>query len=241
MSGWHPVDLAGTLIAKAGQGTQLDQQSLDPARPVDDRQLIVMHGNRRAFFLPIGQVGEIWIHGPSVADGYWSRDDPFESKPNGTDALFFRSGDLGFLHDGELFVTGRIKDLLIVRGRNLYPQDVEMVVEEISPALRQGGGATFSLEESDEEIAVVHEVKARLVDSLDDLLMEIGARVTEQFDVMPALICLIEPGQLPKTTSGKVQRRKCRERLLAGELATVAVRSVGPRGQALQDAMRGAS
>ncbi len=115
--------------------------------------------------MPDGRVGEIWVAGPSVAPGYWDR--PEESRrimgaslPGHDERAFLRSGDLGFLRDGELFVTGRIKDLIIVRGRNVYPQDVEWTVERSHPALRTGGAAAFAVEVAGEErLAIVLETE----------------------------------------------------------------------------------
>src|SRR5262249_28759517 len=97
------------------------------------------------------EVGEIWVSGPSVAQGYWNRqaetEETFHAYLLDTgDGPFLRTGDLGFQQDGELFVTGRLKDLIIIRGRNYYPQDIERTVEECDAALRPGCGAAFSVE-----------------------------------------------------------------------------------------------
>src|SRR6185369_13917361 len=102
-----------------------------------------------------GRVGEIWVSGPSVARGYWGRPSETEQTfgahlANG-EGPFLRTGDLGFFHDGQLFVTGRLKDLIVIRGRNLYPQDIELTVEQSHADLRSGAGAAFSVEAGDEE------------------------------------------------------------------------------------------
>src|SRR5262249_44872013 len=113
---------------------------------------------------PADHVGEVWVRGASVAQGYWGRPDETErtfgaTLPGRVGEAFLRTGDLGFLHDGELFVTGRLKDLIIIRGRNVYPQDVEWTVEHCHPALRAEGGAAFAVEAGGEErLVVVHEV-----------------------------------------------------------------------------------
>src|SRR5262249_49181916 len=115
----------------------------------------------------VNAVGEIWVHGPGVAAGYWARPEETEAKVHAhlagaVEKSYVRTGDLGFVRDGELFVTGRIKDLIIVRGRNLYPQDLELAVEQCHEALRAGGGAAFSFEVEDEEhLVVVQELEPR--------------------------------------------------------------------------------
>ena len=100
---------------------------------------------------PPDRPGEIWVSGPSVAQGYWQAarrygSTRFGARPPAGDGPFMRTGDLGFLHDGELYITGRIKDLIILRGRNLYPQDIEQTAEASHPALRNGCGAAFAVE-----------------------------------------------------------------------------------------------
>src|SRR4029077_2284192 len=122
-----------------------------------------------------GQEGEIWISGPSIAQGYWGQPEATEhvfrarlagGPAEAGEASFLRTGDLGFLRGGELFVTGRLKDLIIIRGRNLYPQDIELTVERSHPALRPGCGAAFSIELGQEErLVVVHEHERSANDS----------------------------------------------------------------------------
>jgi acyl-CoA synthetase (AMP-forming)/AMP-acid ligase II len=117
------------------------------------------------------EVGEIWVHGPGVAAGYWRRPEETEAKFHArlaeadelvSEKTFLRTGDLGFIRSGELFVTGRVKDLIIIRGRNLYPHDLELAVEQSHEALRAGGAAAFSLEvEGEERLVVVQELEAR--------------------------------------------------------------------------------
>ncbi|NPC84603.1 amino acid adenylation domain-containing protein, partial [Pyxidicoccus fallax] len=174
-----------------------------------------------------GEVGEIWVGGPSVAGGYWQR--PYESQSVFAaytargEGPFLRTGDLGFLEGGELYVTGRRKDVLILRGRNLYPHDLELTVEESHPAMRPGCGAVFSVEvEGEERLVVVQEVDTRKVTtSLEDVAGTVRQRLAEGHEVVPHALVLIEPGSLLKTSSGKVQRRACRAAFLAGELREV--------------------
>ena len=175
-----------------------------------------------------GQVGEVWVGGPSVAAGYWARPDEteatFQAYTAGNGAgPFLRTGDLGFLLDGELFVTGRLKELVIIRGRNLYPHDIERAAEASHPLCRPGCGAAFSVEgDEGEGLILVQEVEGRRAEGLDSVVNAIRAAVAEEFEVQPAAVVLLRPGTLPKTSSGKTQRNECRRLFLAGELHGVA-------------------
>jgi amino acid adenylation domain-containing protein len=180
-----------------------------------------------------GDVGEIWVAGPSVARGYWNRPElterTFHARLSGRSVPFLRTGDLGFLEAGQLFVTGRIKDLIIVRGRNHYPQDLELTVADSHPALRSGGGAAFAVEtEAGEGIVAVQEVGVRERADPQEMLAAVLQALGEEHEVPVYAIVLVRPGAVPKTTSGKVQRGLCRQRFLNGELEPVAEwRAVG--------------
>ncbi|HEX6287553.1 MAG TPA: AMP-binding protein, partial [Herpetosiphonaceae bacterium] len=172
-----------------------------------------------------GQIGEIWVAGPSVAQGYWNQPGEtmrtFEARIADTgDGPFLRTGDLGFLHDGELFITGRIKDLIIIRGRNHYPQDIERTVEECHPALRPGSGAAFTIEVAGEErLIVAHEVERtqRRVE-IAEVAAAIRQAVAEEHELHVYAVALLKHGGVPKTSSGKVQRHACRAGFVAGSL-----------------------
>lgn len=180
---------------------------------------IVDPGNRRC--LPPGRVGEIWIGGPNVAQGYWQRaaetEDTFRARLADGDGPFLRTGDKGFVHEGELFVTGRIKDMIILFGRNIYPQDVEQVVQDSSDALGRGRGAAFTAETNGrEELIVVQEISMAARHSFDPagLSAAIRRNVALHFDLAVREVVLLAPGGVPRTTSGKVRRYACRERFL---------------------------
>lgn len=184
-----------------------------------------------------GAVGEIWIAGQTVSGGYWEQPAATRESFGATLAedpapgRFLRTGDLGFLWNGELFVTGRIKDLIILRGRNLYPQDLELTIEKLGSPLRAGCGATFSADlDGEERLIVVHEVDDRSPIDIDAVAARICQAVSEQHDVQVHRLVLIRPRTLPKTSSGKVQRRACREEWRAGRLDEVATWSVGQAG-----------
>ncbi|HYY42883.1 MAG TPA: condensation domain-containing protein, partial [Pyrinomonadaceae bacterium] len=131
--------------------------------------------------------------------------------------------DLGFIHDGELFITGRRKDLIIIRGRNHYPQDIERSVEQAHAALRPGGAAAFSVERAGaERLVVLQELEDRRTTETSSIVERIRARVAEEFEVQPTAILLLKPGSVPKTSSGKVQRAACRRMFLAGAFQPVA-------------------
>ncbi len=175
------------------------------------------------------QVGEIWVMGQSVAQGYWQRqdetDETFHAYTADTnEGPFLRTGDLGFLAEAELFLTGRLKDLIIIRGRNHYPHDIEQTVEESHASLKIGGGAVFSVPGEDEEqLVVVQEVDAR-AKNLDVAAVVETVRqcVAEQHEIQVSTVVLIKAGTLSKTSSGKVQRRLCRDKFLTRALSVIA-------------------
>ena len=175
------------------------------------------------------EVGEIWVAGPSVAGGYWARsvesEQVFSAHLSDTgEGPFLRTGDLGFLQDGELFVTGRLKDLIIIRGLNHYPQDIERTVELSSSAVRAGGGAAFSIEVNGEErLAIVQEVERNHSESLDVVFDAIRRAVSETHELQVCAIAFVKPGSIPKTSSGKLRRSACRENYVNNRLDLVAL------------------
>jgi acyl-CoA synthetase (AMP-forming)/AMP-acid ligase II/acyl carrier protein len=173
-----------------------------------------------------GEVGEIWVAGDIVAAGYWRRPDEtaatFGAHCADGRGPFLRTGDLGFVHEGLLFVTGRRKDLVVIRGRNLYPQDLEHAAAGAHPALRRGGGAAFALDDGrSERLAIVHEIAADDPETRRAAVDAIREAITRTFLVEPHTVALIPPKALPKTSSGKVRRRTCRALLEAGELTVL--------------------
>ncbi|HEY0375500.1 MAG TPA: condensation domain-containing protein, partial [Pyrinomonadaceae bacterium] len=175
------------------------------------------------------EVGEIWVSGPSVARGYWHREketeDTFHASLAGTgEGPFLRTGDLGYLSGGELFVTGRLDDLIIIRGRNHYPQDIELTVEKSHAALLPNGGAAFLVQAADEEqqLAVVHELDHRRQAETDAVVAAIRQAVAEDHGVQVSAVLLVRRGGVPKTSSGKIRRKACRAKFLEGSLDAVA-------------------
>ncbi|UXE61409.1 MAG: fatty acyl-AMP ligase [Woronichinia naegeliana WA131] len=174
-------------------------------------------------------VGEIWVSGATIAQGYWGKpqetQETFQAYLADTGAgPFLRTGDLGFIKDGELFVTGRLKEVILIRGRNNYPQDIELTVQNSHPALRPSCGAAFTVEVKEEErLVVVQEVERtwlRKIDT-DEVKRAIRKAVVQEYDLQVYAIALIRTGSLPKTSSGKIQRRSCRAKFLEGSLEIV--------------------
>jgi acyl-CoA synthetase (AMP-forming)/AMP-acid ligase II len=178
-----------------------------------------------------GLVGEVWVAGPHVAQGYWRNPEAtalvFRARvaPEGTQC-WLRTGDLGFLdEDGELYITGRIKDLIIIRGINHYPQDIEETVQDCHAALRRHCGAAFSVpgHNDEEQLVLVQEVERtfRRQIAIEEMIASIREAITREHEIAVREIVLIRTGSLPKTTSGKVQRRLARQMFLAGTLSLV--------------------
>ena len=177
------------------------------------------------------EIGEVWVSGPGVAKGYWNRPEEsaevfgvyLKDKIDRREGPFLRTGDLGFIRNDQLFVTGRIKDLIIIRGLNHYPQDIELTVERSHPALRPGGGAAFSIDVADEErLVVIHEIDYRQEADVQEIIGRVQQAIAENHEVQLQEFALLAPGTLPKTTSGKIQRRLCRSLFLEGKLDPVA-------------------
>ena len=178
-------------------------------------------------------IGEIWVSGPHVAGGYWDRPEESESTFKACVAdtgagPYLRTGDLGFMREGELFVTGRLKDLIIIRGRNYFPHDIELTVESSHASLRQGCAAAFSVDVSGEEhLVMVQEVDRRRDLDLTQVIGAIRQAVSEEHELQVYAIVLLKPGSLPKTSSGKMQRHACKARFLEGEFEPLATWRVG--------------
>lgn len=174
---------------------------------------------------PSGEVGEIWVAGPNVGRGYWGRPEEsgrtFGHTVPGVDGSWLATGDLGVWCEGELFVTGRIKDLIVVDGRNHYPQDVERTAESAHGAIRPRNVVAFSVAGSDGESAVVLAEWAKAVNGVDpdEVAAAVRAAVSRAHGLALREVRLVEPEALPRTTSGKISRSACRTRYLADVLA----------------------
>jgi acyl-CoA synthetase (AMP-forming)/AMP-acid ligase II len=189
----------------------------------DDQSIITVHPERRTRCAP-GQIGEIWVTGPSIAKGYWDKPDDsrqtFEARLADTGGgPYLRTGDLGFLDERELFITGRLKDLIILCGRNLYPHDLERTAERSHPDLQPGGAAAFSIEEEGEErLVIASEAKPRRHPEVSLVAESVRQAVLEEHQADLYAFVLLKPGGIPRTSSGKIQRLACRSAFLAGML-----------------------
>jgi len=174
------------------------------------------------------QVGEIWIRGASVTQGYWGRPEQtavtFHAFLADSGAgPFLRTGDLGFVHAGELYVTGRLKDLIIIRGRNHYPQDIEHTVADCHDALEPGMGAAFSVDvDGMEQLVVVHEVTRRHRNpNMEEVITAVRRAVAQEHQLQLHALVLIRPLNMPRTSSGKIRRQSCKQNFLDGALQVV--------------------
>ncbi|HZO76340.1 MAG TPA: fatty acyl-AMP ligase [Ktedonobacteraceae bacterium] len=203
-----------------------------------DNQSIVIVNPETLQRCESSQVGEIWIAGPSVAQGYWQRPEEtasvFQAHLATGEGPFLRTGDLGVFQDENLFITGRLKDLIVIGGRNLYPQDIEITVEQAHPAIIAGHCAAFSYEhEGEERLIILAEVNHRYrpqtnlsstgefsqVD-MQEIIKSVRRAVAEQHEVRAHQILLLKIGGMLKTSSGKLQRSACRKAFLQGILKT---------------------
>lgn len=195
-------------------------------QPVPDLQVVIVHPVNLTPCEP-DQVGEIWVSGSSVTQGYWQR--PMETEQTFHAYLqdramgpFLRTGDLGFLHDGELFFTGRFKDLIIIRGRNYYPQDIEFTVENSHRAVRPNCSAAFSIEMDETELLVVVAEVDRHNVNHPEVIAAIRTEVANQHELSVYAVILLKTGSIPKTSSGKIQRHACHHQFLEKKLLVVA-------------------
>jgi len=211
-------------------------------RELDGQDVLIVDPQTCEALSP-GRVGEIWVSGPSVAQGYWNRPDEsaatFGAMLTQSDAVegpqavakwrpnpgpYLRTGDLGFFENGELFVTGRLKDLIIIRGRNHYPQDLEHAVEEASDLVRAGSIAAFAVDvDGRERVVVVAELERGRRDGSEvaAAVDAIRRRLATEHEVAAEGIVFVRPNSIPKTSSGKIQRHACKRQFLDGTLEVV--------------------
>jgi acyl-CoA synthetase (AMP-forming)/AMP-acid ligase II len=229
----------GPVLRSASRGAIQHYQIADPAgekdihvvvgcgRSLAGEHIAIVHPESRRR-LPPELIGEVWVAGPNVAGGYWRDEEAttsvFRARIESEGGEFWlRTGDLGFLDpSGELFITGRIKDVIIIRGMNHYPQDIENSMQDSHPALRRHCGAAFTIvdENNDERLILVQEVErtARHQISIDEIAGRIREAVFNEHEIAIHKVVLIPPGAIPKTTSGKIQRSLTRKLWQEGRL-----------------------
>ncbi|MFB7447796.1 fatty acyl-AMP ligase [Streptomyces sp. NPDC056194] len=249
---------ATLLVAVGGTGPRPARRTVDasaladnrieptvPGRPsrtfvpvgpvIDEVEALIVHPETLCP-LPEGEVGEIWLRGSSVAGGYWNRPlenaELFRAAPAGADPEedgYLRTGDMGFLDDGELFVAGRLKEVLVVAGRNLYPQDIEQQVQRLSVLF--GSGAAFAVGEEQDEVVVVQEVRTSTrggAEELPALADTVRSCVAEEFGIAVQHVLLVRPGTVRRTTSGKLRRTAMRQLFLSGRIKPLHAVASGP-------------
>jgi acyl-CoA synthetase (AMP-forming)/AMP-acid ligase II len=235
--GFRPDPLAERRVVEAGKG-EPSRRITSCGRPLGRIEIAIVDPDTRER-LPERAVGEVWIKDACVALGYWKREadteETFRARTTAGEGPFLRTGDLGFLDGGELFVTSRIKDLIIVAGANHYPQDIEWTVERCHPAIRPNhvaAGSTF--DRGEERRVVAAEIERGAIfgeKDNEELLNAVRSAVTEGHEVQMHALLILRRGTLPKTASGKIQRHAC-DRLLHDEGAEVMGRWVAGRGWA---------
>lgn len=223
--------------AKPQENNALAQILVGSGRNLPDQQIAIVDPTSLKL-CAADEIGEIWVKGPSVAKGYWKRPEESEQTFNAriadtSDGPYLRTGDLGFLKDAHVFVTGRAKDLLIIRGQNHYPQDIELTVERCDAVLHPGCGAAFSVDvQGEERLVIVQEVAKGAESDLDSTIARIRQGVAENHELAPYAILLIKPGSIFKTSSGKIQRRACKAAFLEKSLSVVKEWREGEQGDA---------
>jgi acyl-CoA synthetase (AMP-forming)/AMP-acid ligase II/acyl carrier protein len=210
----EPASPVSTILV--GSGTAFYQQKISVVEPEECIQL----GDN--------EIGEIWVSGPSVARGYWNNPegtrDTFQSRiQNSDEGPFLRTGDLGFLRDGDLFITGRLKDLIIIRGQNFFPSDIEHTVEKSHSNLRKGCSAAFSVEQDvEEKLVVICEIRKKVKKTeFKNIVAGIHRDISENHGINASQIVLIKAKTIPKTTSGKIRRKICKLSFLNNKLNTI--------------------
>jgi acyl-CoA synthetase (AMP-forming)/AMP-acid ligase II len=224
---WDCDALAQNMATPATASLDTARHLVSCGRSSPDQNVVIANPDTHTACGP-NQVGEVWIAGPSVAVGYWNRPDEsartFQAfLADSGEGPFLRTGDLGFLSDGHLFITGRLKDVIIVHARNHYPQDLELAAQSSHAALRAGAGAAFALDEGGTaRLVVVHELERQFLNTdVQAVARSIRGAISEQHGLHVWAVALLRPGTLPRTSSGKVKRYACRADFLSGRLEVV--------------------
>ena len=233
--------LAGSIVKESPVSKPGTRTLVGCGTPLEETHVLIVNPTTRGE-CPPDVVGEVWLAGTGVGAGYWG-------KPEDTDAAFkgilagpgegpyLRTGDLGFLHKGELFLTGRLKDLIIVRGRNYYPHDLEWSAQQAHPGLRRGYGAAFSIEgKTGERVVLIHEIEKQVPESdLADVVSSIRRALADEYELEIHTVALVKSGTIPRTSSGKIQRGACRVAFESDQLAIVMANTLDPAPEAETD------
>ncbi len=225
----HRVEVVSDADAAQPEAAQ---RLVSCGQPAADQSLLIVDPETRQPCAP-DRIGEIWLAGKSVTRGYWQQPElnartfvELQSAAGSehNQSFYLRTGDLGFIYNNELFITGRLKDVLIIRGRNYYPQDIERTVEQSHPALSPGCGAAFICEvDGTEQLIIIQEVNREHWRSAnpEEMITAIRAAISEEHQLQAHTIQLLKPGTIPKTSSGKIKRYVCREKFENGEFTVI--------------------
>jgi acyl-CoA synthetase (AMP-forming)/AMP-acid ligase II/7-keto-8-aminopelargonate synthetase-like enzyme/acyl carrier protein len=224
---FHDTALTENHVEPVPDGNGQARRLVACGSPVDTMRVVIVNSKTHTEAAP-GCVGEIWVAGASVGQGYWHNprltSRSFNAHLSDTgEGPFLRTGDLGFMSDGQLYITGRREDVIIVRGLNRYPQDIEATARMSHPLLEAGYGAAFAVDDhGSQRLILVQEVKNNGKMGFKLVLDAVRMAVLDEHDLALDTIVLVRSGTIPKTSSGKVQRRACRRAFLSGELKTLA-------------------
>ncbi len=224
--------VSSSPIVRPARIERFDGRELVSCGPPNDGVAVAIVDPETGADAPSGATGEIWVKGASIAAGYFASPaataETFAAHRQNGEGPYLRTGDLGFFHEGELFIAGRLKDLIIVNGRNLHPQDVEQSAQQDCPAVVAGRGAAFAVDVAGQERLVLvqelhrHAMAGGASIDLAMLITEIRAAILNDHEVHAAAILLVGPGSVPVTSSGKLARHAARAALLGGRLTPVA-------------------
>ena len=224
---FSPEDLEYNMAVLADASEAKARKLVCCGAPVPGNNVLIVDPETRSTKDAM-EIGEIWVSGPSVAHGYWQNPEQteftFHAYTAAGEGPYLRTGDLGFLFEGELFICGRLKDLILIRGRNHHAPDIEVTVESAHPALRRSCGVAFAVDVADEErLVIVQEIdrsfKVTTLEEFEGIIAAIRQAVAERHEIQVYSVVLIRHGTMPKTLSGKVRRRECRARYLEARLA----------------------
>jgi len=219
--------LADSIVRELSASERGTRTLVGCGEPLEDTRILIVNPTTQ-IACRANEVGEVWLAGAGIATGYWGRpeesDATFKATLAGSgEGPYLRTGDLGFIHGRELFLTGRLKDLIIVRGRNYYPHDLEWTAEQAHPGLRRGCGAAFSVEsETGERVILVYEIEKKLSESeMSEMMSGIRRALADEYELEVYNVVLIKSGTISRTSSGKIQRHGCRADFESGQLTVV--------------------
>jgi natural product biosynthesis luciferase-like monooxygenase protein len=225
-------------VVRSFQGRELERNCVVPCAEIDSgartlvgcgagdaSQDVVIVNPESGVPCTAGEIGEIWVSGPHVAQGYWNKGEEtaeiFNKKVTGKEGSYLRTGDLGFVLASELFIAGRSRDLIVLRGRNFYPQDFEIMAAQSHEAFQSGLSAAFAVNtDAEPQLIIVQETQSRTLD-FESACQVIRESIVEEYDISPGKIVFARSGTLPRTSSGKIRRQECKNKFLAGGLKIV--------------------